>query len=41
MKGDEHDWQDHVPLWVWDLITLMGVATLVVIAAGKATGWWR
>jgi hypothetical protein len=34
------DWQDRVPLWVWDVITLAGVTILVVIAAGKAAGWW-
>jgi hypothetical protein len=40
MKADEPDWQDHVPLWAWDLITLVSLTGLLVIALGKAAGWW-
>jgi hypothetical protein len=36
----EPDWQDHVPLWVWDVITLVGVTILVLLGVGKAAGWW-
>jgi hypothetical protein len=37
---DERDWQDRIPLWGWDLLFLACLIILVVIALGKARGWW-